>query len=207
MIVKLFNYTPDPDKTCAAAALGCHSHKSSKEIMKDLSKTEIKKILRMTVSKGHHSVIEHASFTFSVSGVSRALTHQLVRHRIASYSQQSQRYVKLNKPTFVTPSSIEKDKNALLEYNRFMKSAWEMYNKLIEKNITPEDARFVLPNATTTNITITMNARELIHFFKLRCTPEAQWEIRQMAFKMLEEVKKVAPIIFENAGPPYDNCL
>jgi len=205
MKIKLINYTPEPDKTCAAAALSCHSQKSVEEILKDISETETKKILEHTISKGHHSVIEHASFTFSISGVSRTLTHQLVRHRIASYSQQSQRFVKLEEPTFVSPPSIENDKDILLEYKSFMETTWKFYNKLIKKNINPEDARFVLPNATTTNITVTMNARELIHFFKLRCAPEAQWEIRQMALKMLKEVKKIAPVIFENCSSLFDS--
>ena len=206
LIVKLLKHTPEPDKTCAAAALGCYSEKASMDIISELSEERIKKVLRKTVGSGHHSVIEHASFTFSVSGVSRSLTHQLVRHRIASYSQQSQRHVELNKPTFVTPPSIEKDKNSLKGYNEFMKYAWNIYNNLLTKNIKPEDARFVLPNATTTNITVTMNARELHHFFKLRCCMRAQWEIREMGNQMLDEVKKVAPIIFEKAGPPCDDC-
>jgi len=204
MKVELIKYTPDPDKTCAAAALSCHSHKSSGELIEGLSEEKNKSILGETIRKGHHSVIEHASFTFSVSGVSRALTHQLVRHRIASYSQQSQRFVKLEEPTFVIPPSIREDSKSLREYNKFMENAWNLYGSLLERKIPKEDARFVLPNATTTNITITMNARELIHFFKLRCSTDAQWEIRGMAWKMFEKVKKVAPIIFENVELPND---
>ena len=206
MIVKLLKYTPEPDKTCAAAALGCYSKKAAIDIIDDLNEEKIITVLSKIVGSGHHSIIEHASFTFSVGGVSRALTHQLVRHRIASYSQQSQRYVKLESPTFITPPNIEKDKDVLDKYNKFMEAAWKTYNFLLKKDIVPEDARFVLPNATTTNITVSMNARELIHFFELRCCLRAQWEIRQMALMMLDEVKKVAPIIFANAGPPCDNC-
>ncbi len=206
MKVKLISYTPDPDEICAAAALGCYSQTPSMDIIENLSEKKIKAVLRKTVGSGHHSVIEHASFTFSVKGVSRTLTHQLVRHRIASYSQQSQRYVKLDEPTFVTPPCISEDKETLNEYHQFMEYAWKTYNDLLNKNIKPEDARFVLPNATTTNITITMNARELHHFFRLRCCDRAQWEIRELAEHMLEDVKKVAPVIFENAGAPCDNC-
>jgi len=206
MEVKLINYSPEPDRTCAVAALGCHSPKTSGDLIKELTEKKITRVLRETMKRGHLSVVEHASFTFSVSGISRALTHQLVRHRIASYSQQSQRYVKLDSPTFVTPPIVEKDKGTLDEYNEFMKYAWETYGSLLKKGVPAEDARFVLPNATNTSITITMNARELLHFFELRCCMRAQWEIRQMAWIMLEEVKKVAPIIFENAGPPCDNC-
>ncbi|HDL01994.1 MAG TPA: FAD-dependent thymidylate synthase [candidate division Zixibacteria bacterium] len=206
MIVELINYTPEPDKTCAAAALGCHSHESSKELMKEINDKKIKNVLRYTIERGHLSVIEHASFTFSISGVSRALTHQLVRHRIASYSQQSQRYVKMDTPTFVTPPSIKNNEKILSEYNKFMDGAWKTYNFLLKEEIPPEDARFVLPNATTTNITVTMNARELLHFFELRCCMRAQWEIRGLAYMMLKKVKEVAPIIFENAGPSCENC-
>ena len=151
-------------------------------------------------------MLEHASFTFSISGVSRALTHQLVRHRIASYSQQSQRYVRLENPDFVIPESIRSDKIAREKYIKFIEYAWKVYRYLLKKGIPKEDARYVLPNATTTHITVTMNARELHHFFRLRCCMRAQWEIRKIAYMMLEEVKKVAPIIFKNAGPPCDNC-
>jgi len=196
MKVILVTYTPNPDRTCAAAALSCQSNESCDELFKKLTEEKTKQILKHTISKGHHSVIEHASFTFSVSGVSRSLTHQLVRHRIASYSQQSQRYVRLDNPNFVTPISIKEDAKSLNEYNKFMDSALNLYKSLINRKIPIEDARFVLPNATYTNITITMNARELIHFFKLRCSADAQWEIREMAEKMLEEVNKVAPLIF-----------
>ncbi len=198
MNVKLIRYTPEADRVCAAAALSCHSQKSSGELIKKLTKEKIKKILKETIEKGHHSVIEHATFTFSISEVSRTLTHQLVRHRIASYSQQSQRYVKLDKSSFITPPSIKNDLESLKKYKRFMEETWTLYDDLIKRKIPVEDARFVLPNATATNITITMNARELIHFFKLRCSTDAQWEIREMAGMMLHEVKKVAPIIFNN---------
>jgi thymidylate synthase (FAD) len=130
-----------------------------------------------------------------------------VRHRIASFSQQSQRYVKLNQPTFVTPPSIKRNELANKKYQKFMDAAWEEYNSLVKEGINTEDARFVLPNATTTAITVTMNARELRHFFELRCCSRAQWEIRKMAWKMLEQVKMVAPVIFKDAGPNCDNCL
>jgi len=206
MKVELINYTPDPDKTCAAAALGCHSESDSCEIIAQLSDQKTKNILKKTIASGHHSVIEHANFTFCISGVSRALTHQLVRHRIASFSQQSQRYVKLKNPTFVTPPAIEGNESANKKYQEFMDIAWEVYNSLVEEGINAEDARFVLPNATTTAITVTMNARELRHFFELRCCTRAQWEIRKMAWKMLEHAKKAAPIIFEDAGPVCDSC-
>ena len=149
---------------------------------------------------GHLSVIEHANFTFSVEGVSRALTHQLVRHRIASYSQQSQRYVSMNRASYIIPPSIALDPDAKKEYEALMNQIWKAYAELAQK-VPKEDARYVLPNACNTNITVTMNARELTHFFSLRCCRRAQWEIRKMAWLMLLEVRQVSPILFENAGP------
>jgi thymidylate synthase (FAD) len=198
MKVELIKFTPDPDLTCAAAALSCHSSISMGELLKKIDQEKMKKILNETIKKGHHSVIEHANFTFSICGVSRALTHQLVRHRIASYSQQSQRYVDLNEPCYIIPNSIKNNPKCKQKYYEFMKESWRLYNDLIKEKIPLEDARFVLPNATATNITITMNARELIHFFNLRCSNDAQWEIREMANTMREQVKKVAPIIFNS---------
>ena len=145
---------------------------------------------------------EHASFTFSVEGVSRALTHQLVRHRIASYTQQSQRYVTYDTlEQYVTPPSILKDKEAKRIYDETLMSISDAYQELLKYELPKEDARFTLPNAAKTNILITMNARELCHFFKLRCCARSQWEIRKMAMKMLKLAKQAAPVIFENAGP------
>ena len=134
---------------------------------------------------GHHSVIEHAVFTFSVEGVSRALTHQLVRHRVASFSQQSQRYVSMDSATYVTPHTIEGNADAEKLFDSVMDDIWDAYKKLEGMGIPAEDARYLLPNGCTTNITITMNARELLHFFSLRCCNRAQWEIREMADQML----------------------
>jgi thymidylate synthase (FAD) len=169
--------------------------------MKDNDDPE--RILSKIVGMGHHSVVEHAVFTFSVEGVSRALTHQLVRHRIASFSQQSQRYVPLKEPTYVIPETRRADPVSLAAYEGMMDRIWETYRTLSER-IPAEDARYVLPGGCTTNITITMNARELLHFFSLRCCDRAQWEIRDMAYRMLEICKEISPVIFKKAGPP---CL
>ncbi|UCD14498.1 MAG: FAD-dependent thymidylate synthase, partial [Thermoplasmatales archaeon] len=138
---------------------------------------------------------------FAISDVSRSLTHQLVRHRIASYAQQSQRYVDLKEPNYVTPPTITKNDVMKKAYDETMNIIWKEYNKLLEMDIPAEDSRFVLPNAACTNIIVTMNARSLLNFFELRCCKHAQWEIRQLANKMLLEVKKIAPTIFKNAGP------
>ena len=199
MKVELIAYTQNAEAVCSAAGKSCYSEKSSYEL---LDAPNPGKVLSKIVGMGHHSVIEHAVFTFSVEGVSRSLTHQLVRHRVASYSQQSQRYVSMDKPTYVVPESVEADPEAKEEFEAIMDEIWKSYNKLTEKGILPEDARYVLPNACTTNITITMNARELLHLFTLRCCNRAQWEIRHMADEMLRQCKEVYPTIFSNAGPP-----
>ncbi len=200
MNVKLIGFTPNPEKLPALAAKLTHS-KTKPDKLDKTSDKELKAILKHVMNLGHNSVIEHTNFTFAISDVSRSLTHQLVRHRIASYAQQSQRYVNLNEPNFVTPPKIEKNKKMKKAYDETMKYIWEEYNKLINLGIPAEDARFILPNGACTNIIVTMNARSLLNFFDLRCCQHAQWEIRQLANIMLREVKKVAPIIFKNAGP------
>ncbi len=199
--VKLLSYTPQPEKLCGVAARSCISRKTPSELM-DLPEEKLNEALSKALSKGHHSVIEHANFTFSLEGISRACTHQLVRHRIASYSQQSQRHVELSELNYVKPPSILKNNEALKIFEECLKAIDETYRTLIKMNIPLEDARYILPNAASTNIVVTMNARELLHFFELRCCLHAQWEIRKVAWEMLKKVKKVAPKIFEKAGPP-----
>ncbi len=200
MNVKLIGFTPDPEKIPAMAAKLTHSKTKPQDLGKTSDK-ELKAILEQVVGLGHTSVVEHAIFTFAISDVSRSLTHQLVRHRIASFSQQSQRYVNLNEPVYVTPPKIAKSKQMKKAYDQTMKMIWKEYNKLLEMDIPAEDARYVLPNATCTNIIVTMNARSLLNFFELRCCLHAQWEIRALANLMIKEVKKAAPTIFKNAGP------
>jgi thymidylate synthase (FAD) len=200
MNVKLVGFTPNPEKIPALAAKLTHS-KTKPEDLEKTSDKELKAILEQVMNLGHTSVIEHTNFTFAISDVSRSLTHQLVRHRIASYAQQSQRYVNLEEPKYVTPPKIENNKKMKKAYDETMKNIWREYNKLINLGIPAEDARFILPNATSTNIIVTMNARSLLNFFELRCCQHAQWEIRQLANIMLQKVKKFAPTIFKNAGP------
>jgi thymidylate synthase (FAD) len=200
MNVKLIGFTPHPEKLPAMAASLTHS-KTKPEELEKRSEKELRGVLEQVMKLGHTSVIEHASFTFAISDVSRSLTHQLVRHRIASYSQQSQRYVNLTEPNYVIPSSIAKNAKMKKTYEETMELIWKQYNKLLELGIPAEDSRYVLPNATCTNIMVTMNARSLLNFFELRCCLHAQWEIRQLANKMLQEVKTVAPVIFNHAGP------
>jgi len=201
MNVTLLSYTPDPERTCAAAALTSFWHKGASETHHVLSDEEIDDILTKVMGYGHVSVIEHATFTFSLEGISRACSHQLVRHRVASYTQQSQRYVEIENFSPVLPPSIRANRDAAKVYDNVMESVKQAYEKLIGLGIDNEDARFVLPNATPTNIVVTMNARELRHFFKMRCCERAQWEIRDVARRMLACVRPVAPRLFRRAGP------
>ena len=200
MNVKLIGFTPNPEKIPAMAAMLTHS-KSKPEDLEKASDEKLKAVLNEVLKLGHTSIIEHTCFTFAISDVSRSLTHQLVRHRIASYAQQSQRYVNMKEPNYVTPPTIAKNKKMKKAYDETMQNIWDEYNKLLDLGIPAEDSRFVLPNAACTNIIVSMNARSLLNFFELRCCMHAQREIRQLANKMLQLVKKKAPMIFKNAGP------
>ena len=190
MKVTLLACTQNPEELIEKATRTCYDSKCNPDTRNEF--------LRGVMKRGHESVIEHASATFYVSGVSRALTHQLVRHRIASYSQVSQRYVKFDNFKYVIPPEIEGNKRAKQKFIDTMKVIRVAYENLVYLGIKAEDARFVLPNACETEITITMNFRALRNFFKLRLDSHAQWEIRELAKKMLELVKKEAPIIFED---------
>ena len=207
LLVTLLAHTPDPEKTCALAARTCYSAAEYEELRDLVSQKDQAGFLRRIVGSGHLSVLEHASFTFGVSGVSRALLAQLTRHRIASFSVQSQRYVSLaNGFGYIIPPRIKAlGDEAVAEFERQMGEMQRWYGQWQEKlgsgEGSNEDARFVLPNACETHITFTMNARELLHFFSLRCCSRAQWEIRAMAREMLRLCRQAAPVIFENAGP------
>lgn len=226
--VDIIAHTPEPEKVVSAAAKLCYSNVGTEQIMENMNEENIQKFLNILMDLGHESPIEHVSFTFAVEGVSRALTHQLVRHRIASYSQQSQRYVKLEQFEYIVPHSIEGIPEARELFVKQMEESQNTYNRLVEilrdkhikelvkegkneqdakktaEKMAIEDARYVFPNACETKIVFTMNARSLLNFFRHRCCNRAQWEIRELADKMLEEVVKVAPTLFKNAGP---SCL
>ena len=198
--VKLLDYTPEPERVVAMAARLCYSASGAEELAERLDEETVRKMVRKMVKIGHDSTLEHASFTFGIEGVSRVLTHQLVRHRIASYDQQSQRYVAAHGFTYITPPTIAGNPAAKEAYDEIIADIRAAYDKLTALGIPKEDARYVLANATETKILVTMNARSLLHFFNLRCCLRAQWEIRAMANLMLREVKKVAPTLFFNAG-------
>lgn len=204
MQAKLLSHTPEPEKVVAAAARLCYSA-SSIDTLLQLEPTAAARLIRKVLGLGHLSVLEHVTCSFGVEGISRACSHQLVRHRVASYSQQSQRYVSHSEPfEAVVPQSI-KDNSTLLErYEELMGQIHATYAELLDTGIPAEDARFVLPNAAATKIVISMNARELHHFFALRCCRRAQWEIRAMATRMLHQCRALSPVLFETAGPP---CL
>jgi thymidylate synthase (FAD) len=202
MKVALLQYTPDPEMTVALAARLCYSPAAIDELKDKLSSADIRSFLEKIMSLGHQSVLEHASFTFGIDGISRVTSHQLVRHRIASFSQQSQRYVS-HKERFVAviPPTIAGRPETLARFEEQLKALHQTYADMVAAGVPAEDARYILPNATETKIMVTMNARELLHFFTLRCCERAQWEIRAMALDMLKLVKAVAPVIFRDAGP------
>ena len=208
--VRLIAYTPDPVTVCALAARVCYSALDFDALKEKLAEQDPAAFLRDVIRSGHLSVIEHASFTFYVEGVSRSLLAQLTRHRIASFDVQSQRYVSMKGrfacvvPPKITALGPEKE----AEYLRQMETIGQWYEGWQEAfdgdPAANEDARFVLPNACATRLIMTMNARELRHFFSLRCCRRAQWEIRDLAVRMLALCRQAAPVLFENAGP---SCL
>ena len=211
MLVQLIAHTNDPEKTVAAAAKLCYSDAHIETLLDGLTPEKTAAFLQKLTDLGHASPIEHASFTFAVEGVSRALLAQITRHRIASFSVQSQRYVSQANQTgsfpYILPPSIEAlGPEAVAEYDRQMETMQKWYNQWQAKlgakgEKSNEDARFVLPNACETRMVITMNARELMHFFSLRCCNRAQWEIRALAWEMLRLAEKAAPTLFKNSGP------
>ncbi len=203
MEVWLIEHTPNPDQTVATAAKLCYSNSSVRDLHEKMSGEEVKGFIKKLIEVGHTSPIEHISFTFGIEGVSRALSHQLVRHRIASYSQKSQRYVSEAGFEYITPYSINEDKEAKEIYEETMNLLKKNYKKLAEK-VPNEDARYILPNSCETKLVATFNARSLMNFFQLRCCTRAQWEIRELAWRMLEKVQDVSPYVFENVGAECD---
>lgn len=206
MQIELLTYTPDALRLIFAAGRQCYSPDYAADIYNStgLDMGAAEKLVAYLKESGHTSVLEHATFTFAIEGVSRALTHQLVRHRLASYSQQSQRYVDLSVDgeftDYVTPPKIAKNFYLETRYKKLMQAIQKEYNFMVKEGIEPEDARYALPNAATTKIVLTMNCVALLHFFGLRCCTLAQWEIRILARKMLAMCKEVLPAVFEDAG-------
>ena len=224
--VELLTYTPDADKIVAAAAKLCYAKSDIDTLLENLTPEKTESFLDLLSSLGHQSPIEHASFTCGIEGVSRAFLAQITRHRIASFSVQSQRYVSKSEFEYIIPPEIENIPEALEEFKAAMEEDAKHYDNLhkilsnahYEKMIASgmsekdakkaadkkanEDARFVLPNACDTRMIVTMNTRSLYNFFSLRCCDRAQWEIREVARQMLLLCKQAAPLLFKQAGPP-----
>ena len=201
MKIKLISHTPNPERMVAMSAKLCYSPVGAEDLAETMSESQVENLLAKIVDMEHLSTFEHVSFTFAIEGVSRVLTHQLVRHRIASYSQQSQRYVSEHEFEYIVPPSINANPLAQEKFEQLMSNIRSTYDELVALGINKEDARYCLANATETKIVVTMNARTLLHFFQLRCCVRAQWEIRNLANAMLAEVKKAAPLLFKKAGP------
>lgn len=202
--VELIGYTSDPEQNVVAAIRQCYASVGAKELKEKTTDEVKRRLIKQVISSGHTSTLEHASFTFAIDGVSRVTEIHLIRHRIASFSIQSGRYVKRGDAAYRVPPKIKnlEDKKLLEKYLKHLENSQELYNQLIDAGIPAEDARFCQPQSVQVKIVMTMNARELLHFFSVRSCTRAQWEIREVAQQMLNLVKEVAPIIFENAGPP-----
>lgn len=223
--VTLLSHTPDPEKLVAAAARLCYSKSGISDLMDKLTDEKAAGFVEMLAEIGHESPVEHVTFTFGIEGVSRALLAQITRHRIASFSVQSQRYVNKSDFEYITPPEIEAIPEAAALYEEAMTVTGQYYDKLValltEKHTARliaegknekeakkaaskqanEDARFVLPSGCDTKMVITMNARSLYNFFRLRCCNRAQWEIRDVARQMYQLVYEVAPHLFARSGP------
>ena len=228
MKVTLIAHTPNPEQVVAAAARLCYSDSHIDTLLEGMTPEKSRDFVRKLAAMGHESPTEHVSFTFGIEGVSRSLLAQITRHRIASYSVQSQRYVRLDQFEYVTPTEVEQDEEGAEAFRQAMEQAGEEYRRIAAllkdghirrltaqgmdektaarqaEKLAIEDARFVLPNACETKMVVTMNARSLCNFFRLRCCERAQWEIRALADEMLRLVYPVAPHLFRTAGP---GCL
>jgi thymidylate synthase (FAD) len=200
----LVAYTPDGERVVAIAAKMSRSRKGWGYHHQSMTDEEIEAWIKDAILHGYWSVLEHSVYTFSIEGISRVASHQLVRHRIASYTQMSHRFAKPVDEYYqpVVPPSAEKRANEITK--KAYEDAYAHYYELLSAGVPEEDARYVLPNGVNTNVVVTMNARELYNFFALRLCSRAQWEIRAVAWQMLEEVRRVHPRLFKYAGP---NCI
>jgi len=201
MQVSLINCTPNPELTIAIAARVSSSSSNIDELTAKSTPEQVHRLLQRLISAGHFSPFEHVSFTFAIDGISRVTSHQLVRHRLASYTQQSQRYVTLKKRKYITPSTILAHPGMKAKYLEAVQSAYQLYGEMLKEGIPAEDARYVLPQAIETSLIMTMNARELIHACSLRLCLRAQWEIVQLFESVKQEVEKVASFIGAELKP------
>jgi thymidylate synthase (FAD) len=190
--VELLAVTPDAEKLIEQAGRTCYLSFGK------IDPQSHEKFIRMIIKSGHHSVLEHASATYRITGGSRSFTHQMVRHRLCAFSQQSQRYVDEKKASFTIPPAIQENVEAKKIFDNFIELSLESYKKLQALGIRKEDARFVLPNAVQSELVVSANFRELRHIFSERCNDKAQWEIRMICTEMLMIIKKIAPVVFED---------
>lgn len=204
LTVKLLSYTADPEQNIVAAIRQCYASVGAEELKEKTTEEVRKRLIKQVIESGHTSTLEHASFTFAIDGVSRVTEIHLIRHRIASFSIQSGRYVKRGDAGYRVPPAIKglEDKKLYEKYLKHLDNSQELYNELIEAGVKAEDARFCQPQSVQIKMVMTMNARELLHFFSVRSCVRAQWEIREVAQQMLKLVKEIAPNLFENAGAP-----
>ena len=200
---KLISYPQETDLIAKMAAAICYSGSHTYEEVRKKAEERPAEYLSKIVKNGHLSILEHNIYVFYVSGLSRVASHQLVRKRIASYSQQSQRYVSAENFKAVIPETI-KDSDFIDDYNQKLEECGNLYQKMVDGGVPKEDARFILPGATTTQLIVSMNAHSLIDFFVQRLCVRSQWEIRQLAELMLDEVRKVSPLIFKDLGAYCD---
>lgn len=201
MQAELVSYTQAPELQIAIAARACLLDQDYSSIGQQLTQADIERLLTTVIVKGHHSVLEHASFTFAISGVSRVLTHQLVRHRIASFSQLSQQRADASDLAYVVPPEITKQPDLIQEYKRLMTACRDLYQALCESGVSRGSARYVLPSGFETRIVVTMNARSLFNLLSQRECAAEEWEFRQLATLMHRELAQVAPFLFKLAGP------
>lgn len=204
MKATLLASTPNATKVVATAAWICTHQDFPTEA--DLHPDKCGPLVQRVVGYGHESILEHASFTFGIEGISRACSHQLVRYRHAKFSQQSQRYVTFDNCSYVVPQSIKDAGYESVYRDQLEHQAFAFYDELLQAGVPQEDARFVLPNATATKLVMTMNARELRHFFAQRLCEKAQWEIRQLAKEIYAQCLNKEPVLFAGCGPDCKNC-
>jgi len=224
--VILFSYDPDLERVCAAAMRSCYSPHPAFSLFtnaaeglegeKPFDRERVQSLLRKALELGHHDILEHGQFSFDVQGISRACSHQLVRHRLASFSQQSQRYVKVTRSYgYIKPPSIKDglkvsiahgSQKLDLSFEDLMEIIRTMEEEYLKLGVRAEDTRYIRPNAAATNIVLSLNPRSLLHVLGLRCAPDAQWEIRDIAWALYACAKIVAPTIYErlpNSGNDF----
>jgi thymidylate synthase (FAD) len=201
MRIELLYITPNAEKVIEKAG------RTSYQSFEKLTENSYKKFIKMLIRNKHESVLEHASASFKISGISRALTHQLVRHRLCSFTQQSQRYVNENEFNYIEPDDIKSNPTAHKIYKELMEHVRDQYSQLRDLGIKKEDARFILPNSIESEIIMTANLRELRHVIRLRGEKAAQWEIRRLAIELLKILKREVPDVFQDMEIDEENQI